>query len=392
MLIPTDEAEKSAVLYYRDGTSDKVYSLALKPKDGGWVVDFSYGRRGDTMKPGTKTKTGPVDYPKAWKIYSALMKEKVGEGYTTNPDGQTRVTLEAALSGNAGAPQFTAVPGALAVDEKIPYHGYRLIMLQDATLEEVQDWIADDRWELEEKKDGIRLLALREQGAVSGVNKNAYYRPVPVEVERVLRDLPADCVLDGELIGTIYHVYDLLKVGREELVERSRRERYDKLNDFLGLLGPRASIRVVPAIWGTREKAQAFTRLREARAEGVVFKRGDKPYLGGKSRVYRRYKFIKDADLVVSRVPGPGEKQSIGLSLYAPEGGTVEAGDCTVPVNQAVPPRGSVVTVRYLYARKSGKLAQPRLIGVRNDKDPLDCTTAQLVYKQGEGQDDEEEG
>ena len=44
-------------LYFEDGKSDKIYCAAIEPKDDGYVVNFSYGRRGGNMTTGTKTKS-----------------------------------------------------------------------------------------------------------------------------------------------------------------------------------------------------------------------------------------------------------------------------------------------------------------------------------------------
>ncbi len=42
-------------LYYRAGTSDKVYQAAIEPAGPQFVVNFAYGRRGATLTTGTKT-------------------------------------------------------------------------------------------------------------------------------------------------------------------------------------------------------------------------------------------------------------------------------------------------------------------------------------------------
>ena len=44
---------ESITLYFREGSSDKVYSASIDPKDGGHVVNFAYGRRGSTLNTGT---------------------------------------------------------------------------------------------------------------------------------------------------------------------------------------------------------------------------------------------------------------------------------------------------------------------------------------------------
>ena len=52
----------STTLYYREGTSDKVYQTSIEPSGELFVVNFAFGRRGSTLNTGTKTMS-PVDYP-----------------------------------------------------------------------------------------------------------------------------------------------------------------------------------------------------------------------------------------------------------------------------------------------------------------------------------------
>lgn len=46
---------KSTTLYFQEGGSDKVYQASVEPSQGGWVVNFAFGRRGSTFSTGTKT-------------------------------------------------------------------------------------------------------------------------------------------------------------------------------------------------------------------------------------------------------------------------------------------------------------------------------------------------
>jgi bifunctional non-homologous end joining protein LigD len=68
-------------LYYREGSSDKVYHAVIEPQGEGFVVNIAYGRRGSTMNTGTKTQA-PVDYDTAKSIYDKLVREKMAKGYT----------------------------------------------------------------------------------------------------------------------------------------------------------------------------------------------------------------------------------------------------------------------------------------------------------------------
>jgi len=77
---------ESTTLYYKEGGSDKVYQASITPRDGGFVVQFAYGRRGTTLQTGTKTQA-PVPYDQATKIFDKLVQEKTAKGYTPGEDG-----------------------------------------------------------------------------------------------------------------------------------------------------------------------------------------------------------------------------------------------------------------------------------------------------------------
>jgi len=71
---------RSETLYYRQGSSDKVYVVVLRPGKYGWLVDFAYGRRGESLLSGTKTPN-EVGLYEATRIYDGLIREKEGKGY-----------------------------------------------------------------------------------------------------------------------------------------------------------------------------------------------------------------------------------------------------------------------------------------------------------------------
>ena len=75
-----DTPLKQIDLRYRQGTSDKVYRVAIEASGGGYVVNFAYGRRGATLNTGAKTQN-PVDYAKALAIHERLVKSKTAKGY-----------------------------------------------------------------------------------------------------------------------------------------------------------------------------------------------------------------------------------------------------------------------------------------------------------------------
>ncbi|MCC8155556.1 MAG: WGR domain-containing protein [Tannerellaceae bacterium] len=95
-------------LYFKEDTSDKVYEIDLcQLGENEYLVNFRYGRRGTTLKEGTKT-VAAVNREEGEKIFSDLENEKRRKGYQTeietfielpslaaiNPDSQPGVILQ----------------------------------------------------------------------------------------------------------------------------------------------------------------------------------------------------------------------------------------------------------------------------------------------------------
>jgi bifunctional non-homologous end joining protein LigD len=78
-----------------------------------------------------------------------------------------------------------------------------------------------------------------------------------------------------------------------------------------------------------------------------------------------------------------GNKRSVALEL---RDGTrrVPVGNVTIPANHTIPPAGSVVEVKFLYAYPGGSLFQPVYLGPRDDVGVDACVLSQLKYKAGE--------
>lgn len=72
---------KQIELIFQGGTSDKVYEVDLcEVGSNQYVVNFRYGRRGSTLKEGTKTAL-PVAWAKAEQVFDKLVASKVKKGY-----------------------------------------------------------------------------------------------------------------------------------------------------------------------------------------------------------------------------------------------------------------------------------------------------------------------
>lgn len=110
---------RQVTLHFREGTSDKVYEVDLcEVGPDRFVVNFRFGRRGATLKDGSKTPL-PVSRVDAEKAYDALVREKTAKGY--------RPVSAAEL--NAPAP---AAPPVRVEDVADPRHRRIVALLQGA--------------------------------------------------------------------------------------------------------------------------------------------------------------------------------------------------------------------------------------------------------------------
>lgn len=79
---------KQTTLSFQEGRSDKVYEVDLcEVGNGLYVVNFRYGRRGASLKEGSKTAKA-VKLTEAEKIFASLVTEKTRKGYR-EPGGQS---------------------------------------------------------------------------------------------------------------------------------------------------------------------------------------------------------------------------------------------------------------------------------------------------------------
>lgn len=71
-------------LFFKEGTSDKVYEVDLCEVGAGqYVVNFRFGKRGAALKEGTKTPT-PTGLAQAEQVFHALEMEKRKKGYLSD--------------------------------------------------------------------------------------------------------------------------------------------------------------------------------------------------------------------------------------------------------------------------------------------------------------------
>lgn len=351
------DATERVALYYREGSSDKVYQAAIEPAGNQFVVNFAYGRRGATLTTGTKT-SAPVDYAAAQKIYTKLVGEKKAKGYTEGADGTPYQHTDKRASG--------ILPQLLNPVEEA----------------EAELLLRDDNYCAQEKFDGKHLLVRKQDDDLEGINKKGFIVGLPQTVASELRSVAGSFIPDGEAIGDDYHPYDLLEYNGENLRVLPYRMRLARLIDLLLLTrSDYKHIRLAETAFSTRQKTELYQRLRRENREGIVFKRLDAPYTPGRpnnSGPQLKFKFVATLSAVVAKI---NVQRSVELALFSGRS-LVSCGNVTIPANHEIPTVGTVVDARYLYAAKaSGVLYQPFYLGPRDDVDPGECLVSQLKFK-----------
>ncbi|WP_238530027.1 DNA ligase [Alicycliphilus denitrificans] len=127
--------------------------------------------------------------------------------------------------------------------------------------------------------------------------------------------------------------------------------------------------------WRVATRAQLMGQLREhekAGAEGLMLRRDDAPYRGGRSEDLLKLKSFEDAEgLVVGHVPGRGKYAGqTGALLVAMPGGRRFRLGSGLPdaLRRQPPPVGSVVTYRFNGTHASGLPRFARFWRVRADE------------------------
>jgi DNA ligase D-like protein (predicted ligase) len=301
---------------------------------------------------------------------------------------------------------------------------------QLATL--TKDRFSDPGWLFERKLDGERLLAFSDEGRVRLLTRND--RDVTTtfpEVTDALQAQRADgFVIDGEVVAlrddqtsfsllqqrlgvahpeprliadfpVFYYIFDVLFVGDRDIRELPQRERKETLRQLLAFTGP---LRYTEQRAGDGE---AFYRQAcQDGWEGLIAKRADAPYSGGRTRDWLKFKCITGQEFVIGGYTDPQRsRQGLGALLvgyYDADGRLAYAGKVGTGFTQATllslheslsalerdtspfavgkPPHAGVhwveprmvAQIEFAEWTSDALLRQPRFEGLRYDKDPAE--------------------
>lgn len=350
---------KNVSLYFCQGVSNKEYHIQLTKSNNGYKVLFQYGRVGNALQHGTKTDT-PVSLQEAEKIFEKLKKEKIAKGYS---EGKSKIDF------SVGGEELTPR------DKKV----HILPQLLN-TIENVQEYIDDDSYLSQEKKDGERRMVICNEKTI-GLNKKGEEVPLP---DSILNSVKTNCILDGEIVGDKLFVFDILLCNTisEKAIPTNKNSCIERLKILIAFshnLGK--GIEVVETAYTKEDKQKMFDNLKKNNKEGIVFKKKDSPYEHGRPNSggsALKFKFYKTATFIVANITK--NKRSVGLELMSGQE-RISMGKVTIPPNKDIPEVGDFVEVKYLYAFKGGSIFQSEYLTKRNDCDLTDATMKQIVYK-----------
>lgn len=355
----------SISLYYKEGPSNKEYHLSIiGDETSGFTVQFRYGKKGSTMKVGTKNKA-PVDYLVARRIFDDILTEKQGKGYTGEQTGTP----------------YQSTTNADRVSGVLPQ------LLNFIEESEVNKYINDDNWIMQQKMDGERRLIKKTKKTVEGINRKGLVVSLPTPVEQAVAGAcgHADAILDGEMVGEIYWLFDILAMSVHNYSDLGYGARLGEIQEWFGEMSDMeayfANFRIVPTAIGKTAKKKLYDKLKKENAEGVVFKKIDALYKVGRPASggnQVKFKFYATATIRVKEASI--DKRSVTMEVQS-LGGWVNIGKVTITPNYPVPDPGTLAEVRYLYAYHDGSLFQPTYLGPREDADESACVGGQLKFK-----------
>lgn len=286
-------------------------------------------------------------------------------------------------------------------------------------------------WVVEEKLDGVRLLAWVVDGKVQLLSRNRIHQEgvYPEVVDDLAEAVAVDAVLDGEVVAcdaegrsrfsllqqrmhvhdadrsrrspvaVTFVVFDLLWVAGRDVRDLPLRDRKALLAQ---VVEPTGCVTVAEALVG--DTADLLARARDAGWEGLIAKRASSRYQGRRSRDWLKLKVVRQQEMVVVGFtePGGGRTHLGALLLGYHDDGVLRYGGkvgtgftaadlrdlrarlepLEVPDPPVVdPPReptahwvrpALVVQVGFGEWSEAGRLRHPRYLGLRTDKDPAD--------------------
>ena len=251
-------------------------------------------------------------------------------------------------------------------------------LLTETTENHFLRMLLDPRYGFQEKHNGHRLVICKENGTLRYFNREGVpsSKPLPTRLKYALLAHPlAGFVIDGELVGSTFFVFDALILGDEILANDSYE--YREARYHAEFEGYNAQIVPVETARTPEAKRRLWDAVMAAHGEGIVSKNMTAPYKQGRPDQHWKLKFTKECDVVVMGL-SPEGKDSVEIGVYDERGQLHRVSGCSLRGKFRVAV-GEVLTVRYLYSTRENHIVQPVLIRKRTDKKADTCDIHQLV-------------
>jgi len=366
---------ESIELYFREGSSDKVYHLRLvqhiqpeNMEDQWWSVHAQWGRRGSALQ--SAMKANHVPYEEAKHIYDRIIREKTGKNY------------QVAQAADGGAPGISV--GLPSAKER---SGHTPELLTPIEEPEALQLVSDSSWWFQQKFDGRRLAVQKSNGQYSGINKLGQIIPIDSCLVQALGAVQAEeFLVDGEITDSRFHVWDILSVNNIDLRNQPYETRYLHLTRWLHITSE--VLRVASTAMAPKTKKAFVEKMHEIGAEGFVCKNRSAVYAPGRAGQHFKCKFVSTASFIVGPKPEKNANGHRSIGVYLLDGTRLRfMGNVGVPDRYWLPQDGEIVEIRYLYCHPGpdGKLIQAKYFGqIRNDVDRSECSVSQLKLKASE--------
>ena len=222
----------------------------------------------------------------------------------------------------------------------------KIFQLCNSTTEEEALKLDSKRYKAQYKRDGERILAVITKGEAILINRtgkicNHHFQEIVDELKTF-----EDCIIDGEIISQdgdflklqsramtqnihkikeltktiplFYKVFDILKVGEAEIMDKPLRERDTELTALFQRRTGKLNAGLLKFVKqeDTGEIAEVLAKVKAEKGEGIVVKSLDAIYEHRRSDGWLKLKLVKEADIVVNKF----EDNNAGIKVFSKDG------------------------------------------------------------------------
>ena len=360
--------------------SDKTYNCEViqAANSSLYLVNFSYGRTGSTLKAGTKTAS-PISHEKALSIFQKLVASKERKGYVSADDSVSGGGVVASAVKIGFLPQLLNAISISISDIGSVVSRFGTVALQ-------------------EKFDGERRMAALVGDKLMFANRSGrevcLSDEIAADTKKLMLSLRSalgfsssdTLIFDGEDMGKSFIIFDIIRSRAGKFTDETFRERADWLGVLSSLVQGASSIQVsVPLIADSSRDVNNFIQLHTLKnREGIVLKNPKSAYSSGRPASggdALKLKFWDSATVLVSSIHQHKRSIRVSVNNDLGAGEVLDVGAVSIPVNKAIPFVGQLVEVRYLYYFSGGSLFQPTYLGLRTDLGMESACISQLKVK-----------